>query len=840
MPLDEMAPHPDLERILKSLTLEEKIGLLSGQTFSATASYPEKNVPSIKTADGPNGVRAPATSPNVRSACFPAACCLAATFDVDLARRFGRALAEEARQKGANCILGPTVCIHRHPLGGRNFESFSEDPFLSGKMASQVIQGLQERGVAATIKHFVANEQETCRTSVDESISERALREIYLRPFEIAIKEANPWAVMTAYNLVNGTHCDSHKFLLRDILRGCWGWDGLVMSDWGGTNSVADALNAGLDLEMPGPPKVRKLAAVKEAIGRGELSEDVIDDRARTVLRLALKLEAVAENNPCSSDGEKPEHNELIRQCGAYGMVLLKNEEGILPLSKAKVKGKRIALIGYAQNALAHGGGSASVNAYYKITPEEGLHAALGNDVEFSYAKGAHRERLLTPLSSNEFTGRVVGADGAPGFTLSIFEPGSENATITRHGHISSVYSPLGSNESYKKIIELVGYFTPTETGEHYIACSGLGPTRVYVDQELIFEQDKNTADPMGSLFDAAPEPEVRHSFTAGKTYQIRLRSEPPLNIGLEILEGRSGARLGFSPVSVHDADLQGEAVRVAREADYALIFTGHDAQWETEGQDQASFCLPHHQNELVTAVAAVNKNVVVINSTGVAIAMPWLDDVKGLIQAWFPGQESGNSIADIVTGAINPEGRLPVSFPRNIEDAPAHGNFPGEYIDGELKVKYLEGVFVGYRHYDRLPRQKVNFPFGHGLSYTTFAFGDLKIQNVQNESFDAVIDVTNNGPVFGGVLIQLYVGKVQATREHPIKTLAAFQKVRLEKGQKKTVNVCIAMRDFAFFDEKQQKWTLQEGEYEVSLGMSSMDIVSSTRFSVIRTLWDP
>ncbi|KAB8200195.1 beta-glucosidase B [Aspergillus parasiticus] len=835
-----MPSQAKLEMILGSLSLEQKITLLSGDTFSATASYPEKNVPSIKIADGPNGVRAPATSPDVRSACFPAACSLAATFDVDLARRFGRALAAEARQKNVNCILGPTVCIHRHPLGGRNFESFSEDPFLAGKMASQVIQGLQEKGVAATIKHFAANEQETSRASVDESISERALREIYLRPFEIAIKEANPWAVMTAYNLVNGTHCDSHTFLLRDILRGNWGWDGLVMSDWGGTNSVADALRAGLDLEMPGPPKVRKPSVIKEFMQRGELSEDIINDRARAVLRLALKLENLEKSSSSPIDRQRTEHNKLIRQSGAYGMVLLKNEEGILPLSKEKVKGRKIALIGYAKDVLAHGGGSASVNAYYKVTPEEGLRTALGDDVEFIYAKGAHRERLLIPLYSNELTGKVVGANGASGFTLSFFDPGKENAVITRHGFVSSAYSPLGSSESYQKVIELLGYFTPTESGKHYISCSGFGPTQVYLDEELIFEQEKSIADPMGCLFNAAPEPEVRYQFTAGKTYRIRIRSEPPLNLGIEILEGRSGARLGFSPVAVHDADLQGEAVRVAKEADCAVIFTGHDSQWETEGQDQASFCLPHHQNELVTAVAAVNKNVIVINSTGVAVAMPWLDKVKGLIQAWFPGQEYGNAVADVITGVVNPEGHLPVSFPRYIEDAPAHGNFPGEYINGKLKVNYAEGVFVGYRHYDRMPREKLNFPFGHGLSYTTFVFRNLKIQTVNRDTFNAVVDVANNGPVSGRVLIQLYVGKMQVTGEHPVKTLVAFKKVRLETGQTKTVDVSIEMRDFAYFEERKQKWMLDEGEYELSVGLSSAEIAKSVRFFAVNTSWDP
>lgn len=793
-----------------------------------------------KTADGPNGVRAPATSPDIRSACFPAACSLAATFDPGLAHRFGIALAEEARAMNVNCILGPTVCIHRHPLGGRNFESFSEDPLLAGKMASQVIQGLQKLGVAASIKHFAANEQETARTCVDETISERALREIYLRPFEIAIKEAHPWAVMTAYNLVNGTHCDSHVWLLRDVLRKSWGWNGLVLSDWGGTNSVSDALNAGLDLEMPGPPRARKLSAVLEAIEDGNLSISTIDDRARAVLQLALKLEQFKHSVIPASKSDSPEHRRLIHEAGARGIVLLKNDEQVLPLSREKVKGKKIALIGFAKHALAHGGGSASVNSNNRITPEMGLKAALGDDVEFTYSKGAHRERLLFPLSAEDLGGTVTGLDGSSGFSLLLFKSNEKDPAIVRHGLPASEYSPLGSSESFQRTVEIIGDFKPTETGLHYISCSGFGPTEAYIDDQLVFEQKDNTKDPMGTLFKAAPEPELRHRFVAGKVYRIRLCSEQPANIGLEVLEGRSGARLGFSLESIHDADLRGAAMQVAADADCVIIFTGHDSQWETEGLDQASFHLPNKQDDLIMAVASVNRNVIVVNSTGVAVAMPWLHQVKGVLQAWFPGQECGNAIADVITGVVNPEGRLPVSFPRRIEDSPAHGNFPGKWVDGQLRVNYAEGIFVGYRHYDRVAEESLNFPFGYGLSYTTFDYGDLELQNLSRYSFDVVVDVRNSGAVAGAVLVQLYVGRLEHSADHPIKVLAAFDKVHLEAGQKKVVRLAIETKDCAYFDENLQKWRLDGGEYKVSLGSSSAEILKSATLPLQGMSWEP
>lgn len=314
---------------------------------------------------------------------------MASTFDVDLAKRIGEALAEETQSKGARCLLGPTMCMHRHPLGGRNFESFSEDPFLTGKMAAQVVTGIQDHGVSATIKHFAVNEQETERLDVDETVSERALREIYLKPFEIAVKEAKPWAVMTAYNQVNGHHADSSPFLLQKVLRGDWGWDGLVMSDWGGTNSTAASLNAGLDLEMPGPTRWRKVEDVVKAVKAGEVTEKTIDERALRVLGFLKRLGCFEDPTiPDEKAINKPEHQALIREAGSKGIVLLKNQGNVLPLSKNKVKGKKIALLGHAKTGMAHGGGSASLNAHYRITPWDALHEALGNDVQFSYAKG--------------------------------------------------------------------------------------------------------------------------------------------------------------------------------------------------------------------------------------------------------------------------------------------------------------------------------------------------------------------------------------------------------------------------------------------------------------------
>ncbi|KAJ2902730.1 hypothetical protein MKZ38_000156 [Zalerion maritima] len=835
-----MAPQFDVDTTLEALSLDEKISLLAGASFTETKRIPTKGVLAIKALDGPNGVRGPATDSSIYSNCFPCACSIAATFDQAIAYRIGRGIATDARAKDAHCLLGPTVCMHRHPLGGRNFEAFSEDPLLTGKLAAQYVKGLQDEGISATIKHFVANEQETRRTTVDVIISERALREIYLRPFEIVAREAKPWAFMTAYNSVNGSHCDSNTWLLKQVLRGEWGWDGLVMSDWGGTNSVAAALNAGLDLEMPGPPKLRKFASVQSALKNGEITEEVINERARNVLTFTNKLTSLAADRAMRSPavGER-ELQAQIRDAAARGMVLLKNENSILPLTRQKVQGTKIALVGFSKDALAHGGGSAAVHSPYKVTPWDGLRAALGSDIEFTFALGAHRERLLPPLDKDGSCGTVYGSDGQPGFSRILYGEGMEAPTIS-HGHLQSMYTPLGSQESLWRTLEIVTNFTPLESGNHYMTCSGLGPSRTYIDGELVFEQSGNSDDPMGSLFLAAPEKEFRYCFQKNRTYRVRVCSEPPVNIGLEILEGRSGVRVGFSLESVHDADLQGEAVLVAKEAHLAIVFSGHDSSFETEGRDQDSFNLPHDQDGLIAAVSEANSNTIVVNSTGVPIAMPWLDQVSAVVQAWFPGQECGNAIADILTGAINPEGRLPVTFPKRIEDTPAYGNFPGTYVDEALKVTYAEGVFIGYRHFDRLDREKVNFPFGYGLSYSTFEFGTMRAVQLGEGVSSVAVDVMNSGSMDGRTLVQIYAGRSHPSDEHPLKALVAFGKFRLQAGESTSARLLVTWRDIAYFDEVQKRWVVDEGDYVLYLGNSAADILQTATVPLKRMSWKP
>ncbi|CAK7238455.1 hypothetical protein SEUCBS140593_010705 [Sporothrix eucalyptigena] len=867
----------DVDAVLQTLTLEEKVSLLAGASFWSTAAIPDKNVPSVTLTDGPNGTRGVRLDGSTRAACFPAASSIAATFDGDIAERIGVALAEEATTKGARCLLAPTVCIQRHPLGGRNFETYSEDPLLSGTLARRMIAGIQTTGtVAATIKHFVANEQEACRTTSDSRVTERALREIYLRPFELAIKsDAPPYAVMTSYNCLNGTHCDGNKRLLDEILRGEWGWDGLVVSDWGGTNSVAEALEAGLDLEMPGPPRKRTFAAVQETLKAGEVSEATIDARARSVLAFVKRVGAWDKSEDTSSTVERavdrPEHRSLIRDAGSRGIVLLKNQGNVLPLNLKATSTKKptIALIGLAKDALAHGGGSASVRPHYKISPWQAMHEALGEECNLVYAKGVRRLRLQPPIKTHEPpaegaddrdddpnpdtkpAGIVHGVDGKPGFTIR-FHPATSDGQIVEgsepmviHGHPTSSYSPLGSQTSLNKVVEIVGDFVPAESGNHCLSCSGIGPTQVFIDDVMVFDQATNAPDPMGALFAANTEPELRHAFEEGRTYRLRIRTHPPTDLarfGLSILEGRSGARLGFSLASDRDSDalLLQEAAEVAAAADVAIVFTGHDPQWETEGRDQDSFHLPLTQDDLVATVAkaAPAGKTIVVNATGTPVAMPWLKDVGAVLQSWFLGQECGRSVVDVLTGAVSPEGHLPVTFPARLEDTPAFRNFGAELTDPKPVVNYDEGIFVGYRYYDRQPASVVNFPFGHGLSYTTFDVGTPSVSFKDDKAasaFIVTVPVANSGTVQGGVALQLYIGRASpdvsavtlpaAPDAHPVKTLVSFKKVRLASSASDTTSLTAAVRDFAYFDEATNQWIADAGSYRLYVGVSATDI---------------
>ncbi|THX77323.1 family 3 glycoside hydrolase [Aureobasidium pullulans] len=832
-----MTAQKDISVLITQMTLDQKISLLAGKNFWETQEIPELGIPSLKLSDGPNGARGAAFSGGTTAACFPASVSLAATFDLELAYKVGQALAEETLTKGANVLLGPTVCPHRHPLGGRNFESFSEDPLLTGRLASQYICGLQDQGVGATIKHFAVNEQETKRFTMNANVSEKALREIYLKPFEIAIKEAKPWALMTSYNYINGKHADANDVLLQKILREEWGWRGLCMSDWGGTNSTAESLNAGLALEMPGTGRYYSQRAIRGALANGKLGEEVIDQRVAEVLNL-ISVTGKFEHPEIIAECAvvNPEHSRLIREAGAQGIVLLKNQDGILPLHPKSIK--KIAVLGLAKQCLAHGGGSASVNAHYKITPYEALEKTLGTETKLLYAEGAHMHRTLPVLAEN-----MADLQGTAGLTLtkySLDNPEKVDAVSTVQ---TSRYMSLGQAPSSKVIIE--GTFTTKETGHHQLELSSIGVATLCINGELIMSTQGGTADPVAFLQGNSEGQRCFFDFKQGESCAIKIELKPEANqSGLLLLNGAMGVSLGMMKQSMAERDLLTPAVEAAKDAETAIIFVGNTTAWESEGRDMKTMNLPADgsQDRLIDAVADVNPNTIVVVSTGVPIAMPWLSKVKAVVQTWFPGQEAGNAIVDVLTGAINPSGRLPVTFPRRIEDTPAYGNFPGNMET--LQVDYAEGSFIGYRHYDHDP-ETVLFPFGYGLSYTTFEYSNAHLASGTDAAyggsaseFIVSIDVKNTGNSSGGEVLQVFVTPPASSSDpRTQRKLVGFAKLHLEAGEAGSASIAFTRNEFSEWDEGSSRWTVAGGEHivEIATSASKADVKASFKILVDR-----
>ncbi|KAH8811068.1 glycoside hydrolase superfamily [Xylogone sp. PMI_703] len=825
-------------RIMSMLSLDEKIALLSGKNYWETTPIPRLGLPSIKVTDGPNGARGKTMFSGTTAACFPAPVLLAASWNLDIARQVGRAIGQEVLSKGAQLLLGPTICTHRHPLGGRNFESFSEDPFLSGKLAAQYIHGVQETGVGATVKHFAANEQETSRLTINVIASERALREIYYKPFEIAIKEAHPWAVMTSYNCINGVHSDMNKGLLQDILRQQWGWNGLVMSDWGGTNSTEESIEAGVSIEMPGPPIYRNIVQVKSAIQSGRIREETLEERVLEVIEFVLKAKDLRKDD---FEGEmsinRKEHRRLIREAGAEGIVLLKNDGNILPLDRGGVQ--KIALLGLAKECLAQGGGSATVNCHYQVAPWDALKTALGGDTELLYAQGASINRSFPLLQHG-----LRGVEGRPG--LSVYRYSSSNVgraldsiTDVREAR----YIPIGEKWGRAK---LHGFYTPSITGSHYLSLCGIGSSNLYIDDELVIEDPTGCEDITAFLFGSYRGKIKQYYFERGKDYKIRIETfQPTGKVQLPLWEGLLGVLVGFMSQQEYEFDLLPPAVQAAKEAEVAIIFVGNTASWESSGQDMQTMHLPFNgsQDRLIRAVSEVNPNTIVVISTGVPVAMPWRHRVRAILQAWFPGQEAGNSITDVILGDVNPSGRLPVSFPRSINDSPAYGNFPGDLTT--FQVRYEEDIFVGYRHYDQYP-DKVAFPFGFGLSYTTFEISNVGISSeilYPGSSITVSAEVRNAGFRTGSDVVQVYVVHPKSSVPMAPKSLAGFAKISLLPNERGVIHITFSLDAVAWWDQLRGKWAVDSGQYTALVARSSSDkdIKAAAFFDILESFtFDP
>lgn len=716
--LDRSKPIEDrVEDALSRMTTEEKIAIIHAQSKFSSAGVPRLGIPELWTDDGPHGVRPEvlwdewnqAGWTNDSCIAFPALTALAATWDRDVSRLYGKSLGEEARYRKKDVILGPGVNIYRTPLNGRNFEYMGEDPYLAAKMVVPYIKGLQSNGVAACLKHFALNNNEVNRHTSNVIVDDRALYEIYLPAFKEAV-DSGVWSVMGAYNLYKDQHLCHNQYILNDILKGEWGFDGAVISDWGGTHDTEQAIYNGLDLEFgswtDGLSQGTNNAydnyylamPYLKLIKAGKVGTKELDEKARRVLRLMYRT--VMDNNRPYGSLCSPEHSEAARHIGEEGIVLLANRGNVLPM---KLDGrKKVAVIGEnAIKMMTVGGGSSSLKARYEISPLDGLRKRLAGKADVVYARG------------------YVG--------------------------------------------DTTGEYNGVTTGQ-------------------------NLAD------DRTPE------------------------------------------------QLIAEAVDVAKDADYVIFVGGlnKDNHQDCEDSDRAGLELPYNQDAVIEALAAVNPNLVVVNISGNAVAMPWVDKVPAIVQAWFLGSEGGNALASVLTGDVNPSGKLPMTFPARLSDVGAHavGQYPGTHRnDGSniVDIEYREGIFVGYRWADKNKIQPL-FPFGHGLSYTTFDYGKATIDKTEgtaDDVFTVSIPVTNTGDRAGREIVQLYVSDLKTTLPRPVKELKGFKKISLEPGQTETVTFEISRDDLSYFDADKHAWVVDPGKFEALVGASSRDIRSKVTFKV-------
>ncbi|KAF9266029.1 glycoside hydrolase family 3 protein [Marasmius fiardii PR-910] len=895
MPPSDFA-KANIDEILSKLTTDEAIELIGGVGFWHTFGIPRLGIPAIKVSDGPNGVRGNNFFMGTPAKALPSSTALGATFDVELVETVGlKLLASEAKLRAASVLLAPTCNIQRNPRGGRAFESFSEDPHHSGMITAAYIKGVQGGGIATTIKHFVGNDKENDRMAYDSIIPGRPLREIYLMPFMLAQKYAKPWSYMTAYNRVNGTHVSENPDILQGILRDDWKFDGLVMSDWFGVYSIDHSINAGLDLEMPGTNKWRSVDLVSRSIGSRKIARQTVLQRARKVLELVKKC---CEGCPEIIDGDRkerthegPEDTALLRRVAAESIVLLKNDKGLLPLKASSFptsQKKKIAIVGgNAKQVVLSGGGSAALKPSYFISPYDGILKALKElegefgEVEVTYGEGATTYLQTPTLDYSIFTPEDTPRRGWLGtwythesddsMTPVVNKPFKENHYIDETRCFFSAEYPRGLTKRWT--LKLRGNLSELEEAEEeeweFGLCSA-GRAKLYIDDQLVI--DNWTTQRRGDAFFGLGSEEERGRFTKkrGVKHQVvvefcNVRAPAPESGDLDeaVMDSNPAVRLGGTPVSAPDT-LISSAVALAKEADIVIAVVGINADWETEGYDRSTLALPGRTDELVQKVAEVNDNVVVVTQAGSSILMPWSGTVRSIIHAWYLGNPTGDAIADVLFGRVNPSAKLSVSFPKREEDVVSFGAFEGS--EGG-RVRYGEGLYVGYKHHHHRNLEPL-FAYGYGLSYTTFKLSNLQLSkpaispSSKEFSLTASATVTNTGSLTGSEVVQLYVGLPQPGSNHtnntefphPLWQLRAFAKVKnLKAGKERKVELKLDKYAVSFWNDDLPRfghvgatkgrfeyegiWQVAEGEYGVAVGTSSRkeDLVLREKFVVGR-----
>ncbi len=787
-----------IENLISQMTLQEKIDLLGGTGF-ATKAIPRLGIPELKMTDGPLGVRW-----NEATA-FPSAAAMAASWNPELLYQIGVKLAEETKAKGRNMLLGPCINIVRVPHGGRNFETFGEDPYLTSRLAVAYIQGVQSQQVAACVKHYACNNQENERMTISAEVDERTLREIYLPGFHAAVTEAKSRAVMAAYNKVNGFYCTENDFLQNRILKGEWGFDGLIVSDWGATHHTIEPALNGLDLEMPTGQFFNE--DLLEAVQLNKIPLSIIDDKVRRILRVMYDI-GLFDATSQKDEGalHSPEHQQTALDAAREGIVLLKNERNVLPLKAVNLQS--IAVIGpnAAENRCG-GGGSSRVEPVYSITALQALQKRLvGSGVQINYAMGCRLEGDVATIPA-EFLFHGDKENRSPGLLGEYFTNMELKGTPVVTRVDEQINFSWGGNSPATNIegdlfsVRWTGSLIPKVSGIYKIGLASDDGVRMWIDGKLLVDDWRDHALEYHG---------VKIELEAAKVYSIKI----------EFYEnsGAAEVKLGWE---LPGKDPLQEALQAARTSDVALVFAGLSEYFESEGFDRSALELPADQVQLINEVARLNNNTVVVLNSGAPLLMDeWLDEVPALLQLWYPGQEGGNAIADVLLGDYNPNGKLPVTFPQKWEDCAAYGNYPG--TDG--KVHYAEGIFVGYRHFDHKNITPL-FPFGFGLSYTAFSIGEPQLSSAtisEKDTIQLTCAVTNTGNLAGAEVVQLYVQDVTVSVPRPPKELKGFQKVWLLPGETRTIKFNLKPADLAFYDIDSKSWKVEPGEFQVLLGNSS------------------
>lgn len=804
---------PDIEALLDQMNVPEMVSLLAGLDYWHTVPNERLGIPSIRVTDGPVGARGTSfqSPPSLNTPCGTA---LAATWDMAAIQRIGSLLGREVRVKGARVHLAPTVNLHRTPVGGRNFECFSEDPYLTACAAVAYINGVQSQGVASCIKHFVGNDTEFERNTIDSRIDQRTLREVYLVPFEAAVRDANVMSVMTSYNRINGPFAADNDVLVNGVLRSEWGFDGLVMSDWFGLHSTVAGVHAGLDLEMPGPTQHRGQQLV-EAVETGLVPLTELRRAARNVLTLVQRVGGFSDGpltELASPDGETD--RALIRQVGAAAMVLLRNQavgdQPVLPLDVASLGA--IAVIGpNARAARIMGGGSAWVRATRVSNPLDAIRQRFPH-AQVSFAPGCttHRQlpqldkALCGPLMIDYF----VGEGTEPTFRGQL-----RSTKTTWFDH--PIAGEVGAFRAH-----LSTKFVPDASGDWQFGLTTVAAARLSIDGEVVIDNASTT---VGGSFFGLGRNEVTTTITleSGRDYLLEIalgeQHDPASAGGIHIGAFHAGT-----------ADLIDEAVSSAASADLSIIVVGTSDDWESEGWDRDTLALPGRQDELISAVAAVSQRTIVVINAGSPVTMPWLNEVDAVICAWFPGQEMGDALVDLLVGDTEPQGRLPVSFPAAMEDTPAFEHHPGRHGLAD----YREGRLIGYRWYDTVGRKPL-FPFGYGLGYATVDITDAQLIDEHNIS----VQLSNRSNRDGFQIVQVYAhyrelesggsaGLVGSDR--PEHCLVGFAKVAVAAGSIASATIAIDPRGYQTWDTTTQSWQTLTGSFDLQVGTSSRAIAAT------------